>query len=164
MFGYPGAGKTTAAEIIAQLTGAIHLQSDTLRLEMFPEPTFSQQEHDALYAALDQKTAELLSQGNDVIYDANLNRFQHRKDKYVICEKTGATPVLLWVRTAKELSKERAADKSRQHLWPENETGESLFDRIADIIEEPGIAESYVTIDGTKVTPQYITQQLAATQ
>jgi predicted kinase len=160
MFGYPGAGKTTAAEVIAQLTGAAHLQSDKVRLELFPQPTFSQMEHDALYATLDARTEQLLRQGRDVIYDANLNRYQHRRDKYVICEKTGAAPILLWVQTEKTLSKARAMHDSRKHLWPPGETPDKLFDRVADIIEEPGPAEPHIIIDGTAVTPEYISDLL----
>jgi predicted kinase len=156
MFGYPGAGKTTAAEAIARLTGAVHLQSDNVRLELFPEPTFSQTEHDALYTTLDNRTEQLLHEGRDVIYDANLNRYQHRRDKYDICERANATPVLLWVQTEKTLSKTRAMHESRQHLWPPGETPGRIFDRVADVIQEPGPGEPYIVLDGTQITDEYI--------
>lgn len=156
MFGYPGAGKTTAAEIIAKLTGAAHLASDRVRMELFPQPTFSQVEHDALYAYLDEKTEELLRTGQDVIYDANLNRYQHRKDKYVICEHSNAEPILLWVQTEKTLSKSRAMHESRQHLWPPGETPDRIFDRVADVIQEPGPGEPYTVLDGTQISEEYI--------
>ena len=156
MFGYPGAGKTTAAEAIANLTGAVHLSSDKVRLELFPEPHFTQTEHDALYRTLDLRAEELLHAGKDVIYDANLNRYQHRKDKYDICQRTSATPKLLWVQAERDIAKERSLHDSRQHLWPPDETPSSLFDRVADVIEEPGPAEPYIAVDGTKVTKEYI--------
>ena len=164
MFGYPGAGKTTAAEIIQQLTGAVHLSSDKTRFEMFPKPSFDQAEHAKLYQALDAKTEELLRQGKSVIYDANLNRYQHRQDKYDICRQTGARAVLLWVKTPKELAKDRAAHLSRQHLWPPNETSDQLFDRIADLIEGPGPKEAYVTLDGTKLDKQHVRSELQDAQ
>ena len=153
MFGYPGAGKTTAAEAIEGLTEAVRLTSDQVRLELFPQPTFSQAEHKRLYEILDEGTEKLLSEGKDVIYDANLNRREHREAKYAICKRTGATPKLLWVQTARDLAKQRAVDKSRQQLWPNYETPNQMFDRIADVIEEPGPDEPYTAIDGTKVTP-----------
>jgi predicted kinase len=161
MFGYPGAGKTTTAAVVAELTGAIHLASDKIRVELFPHPTFSQAEHDALYQALDMRTEELLRQGKDVVYDANLNRYQHRKDKYDICERTGARAKLLWVQTARELAKDRAVHDSREHLWPPGETPDKMFDRVADVIQDPGPGEPYVTIDGTRVTREYIRTRLA---
>jgi predicted kinase len=156
MFGYPGAGKTTTAEVIAQLTGAVHLASDRVRLELFPRPTFSQAEHDALYQTVDMRAEELLRQGKDVIYDANLNRYQHRKDKYDICERTGAQAKLLWVKTAREVAKGRAMHDSREHLWPPGETPDKMFDRVADVLEEPGPAEPYTIIDGTRIDAEYI--------
>jgi len=156
LFGYPGAGKTTAAEVISQLTGAVLLSSDKVRLELFPQPTFSQLEHDALYLTLDARTEELLRAGKSVIYDANLNRYQHRKDKYDICRRTRAVPQLLWVQARRDLAKDRAVHESRQRLWPAGETPDKMFDRIADIIEEPGPGEPYIAIDGTKVTSAYL--------
>src|SRR5690554_6388520 len=108
MFGYPGAGKTTTAEIIANLTGAVHLSSDKVRLELFPEPTFSQSEHDQLYAELDRRTEALLREGRDVIYDANLNRREHRQEKYVIFRRAYATPQLIWVLSEREVARQRS--------------------------------------------------------
>ncbi len=160
MLGYPGAGKTTAAEHIQQLTGAVHLSSDEVRTKIFENPEFSQTEHDTLYSELDRQTKELLSQGKSVIYDANLNRFQHRLEKYDICKRTGANPELIWVQTPKSLAKHRATAIGRLHLVPKNETLSEMFDRIALIIEEPGPDEPYTAIDGTKITSDYISQTL----
>lgn len=152
MLGYPGAGKTTIAGIIHELTGAVHLSSDEMRLQLFEKPAFSPEEHAALYKSLDEKTEELLRAGKDVIYDANLNRRQHRQEKYDICQKSDAKPVLVWVQTAKDLSKQRATHGERLHLVPQGETLEQMFDRIAGIIEEPGTDEPSVTVDGTNTS------------
>lgn len=152
MFGYPGAGKTTTAEILSQLTGAVHLSSDKLRLELFPNPRFTPDEHARLYSELDQQTEVLLAKGQDVIYDANLNRKEHRVEKYAICHRTGATPKLIWVQTEKEVAKQRALHESRSLLWPKHEQPSQMFDRIADIIEPPDAsAEPYMVIDGTNI-------------
>jgi predicted kinase len=160
MLGYPGAGKSTAAHIIHELTGAEHISSDTLRLKLFPHPTFSAQEHDQLYRELDKRTEELLRAGKDVVYDANLNRFRHRQEKYAICERTGAKALLLWVQTPNELAKTRAVHDSRSHLWPGDETPQGMFERSARVIEEPRTNEPYTVVDGTRVTPAYIAELL----
>jgi predicted kinase len=160
MFGYPGAGKTTIAKVIAKLTGAVRLSSDEVRLELFPQPTFSEDEHQKLYDTLNERTADLLRQGQSVIYDANLNRYEHRKEKYDICRQLNVQSVLLWVKTPKELSKTRAVHDSRQHLWPKDETPADMFDRIADVVEEPQSSESYVELDGTQITKDYIAKKL----
>lgn len=154
--GYPGAGKTTAAQVIQQLTDAVHISSDKMRLEIAPKPVFSPAEHELLYRKLNQTTEELLTEGKDVVYDANLNRRQHRQEKYDICRRTGAEPVLLWVQTPKTLAKERAVNENRAHLVPQNETASEMFDRIADIIEPPTEDEKPIIIDGTKINQDYI--------
>jgi predicted kinase len=152
MFGYPGAGKTTVASLIHEVTGAEHLSSDQIRLELFPEPTFSQEEHNKLYTEIDARTKALLAAGKDVIYDANLNRYSHRQEKYAICEAVGAQSKLIWVQTPREVAKLRAQQTDRLHLWPKNETPDAMFERIADVIEEPWESENYVTIAGEGVT------------
>lgn len=160
MLGYPGAGKTTTAKIIHELTGAVHLSSDKMRLEMFAQPTFSSDEHDKLYAALDTQTEQLLSEGKSVIYDANLNRYQHRQEKYEICKKTGAEPVLIWLQTPRALAKERAVHDSRKDLVPKQETAAAMFERIANIIEEPSADEQAVVLDGSHVTKESVASGL----
>lgn len=152
MLGYPGAGKTTAAEHIARLTGAVLLTSDKIRLELFPKPTFSAEEHAKLYAAIDQRTEQLLKGGSSVIYDANLNRYEHRKEKYNICSRTGAKPILVWRQTPRSIAKIRATDESRNHLVPTNETSDHMFERIAAIIEPPHADENVVVLTGEDIT------------
>lgn len=157
MFGYPGAGKTTVAEIIFKLTGAVHLASDRIRLELFKQPQFTQQEHQALYQAIDSKTSRLLREGKSVIYDANLNRYIHRKEKYDICRETSATPVLIWVQTDRGLAKQRAThDAHDDPRRPYGNLDEQTFDRLTREIEPPKPGENFIAIDGSKVTVGYI--------
>jgi len=151
MFGYPGAGKTTVAQLVAKITGATHLSSDTLRIELFPDPTYSQAEHDAVYAELNKRTEELLQAGKSVIYDANLNRYDHRAEKYDMCERTGARPIVLWIQTPRELARNRAVMRGHHHLVPKDETFETMFDRVTSVIEEPRADEPVRALDGTKV-------------
>lgn len=160
LLGYPGAGKTTTAKIIEKLTGAKRLTSDVERLKMFPKPAFNEAEHAQLYNQLDEETARLLSSGQSVIYDANLNRYTHRSDKYKICEQTGATPVLVWLNTDRSLSKQRATDKTREKLWPVGETPEAMFTRIADLIEKPRGDENPITLKGTDLSPSIVASAL----
>lgn len=161
MLGYPGAGKTTAAEAVAKLTGAVHLSSDKLRIAMFAKPEFSKTEHDAVYNTLDYLTQLLLKSGTSVVYDANLNRYQHRHDKYLICHKLEARAVLVWVKTEKEIAKKRAVHPERNHLVPRSEKPEAMFDRIAGILEPPHPEEPVIELDGTKLNEAYIRSKLA---
>ena len=161
MLGYPGAGKTTTAEIIARLTGAVHLASDKIRLEMFPNPEFTPQEHATLYKAIDEQTEQLLQEGKSVIYDANLNRYQHRKEKYDICVQVGAKPLLVWVQADEELAKQRATQNSEDNpKRPYGNLNTQTFDRLVREIEPPRGNEPHITLDGTRITLENVKKAL----
>ena len=148
MLGYPGAGKTSVAERIAEITGAVHLNSDWFRLHMYKQPTFSQEEHDSLYGNLDYLCELILSTGKSVIYDANLNRYQHRQEKYDIAKKTGASVKLVFVKTDIETAKHRAtveADKNRRHR-PYGNMDLSTFERLVAEIELPKSSEPTIVV------------------
>jgi predicted kinase len=161
MFGYPGAGKTTTAKAIHELTGAERLSSDDIRIELFPHPTYSQEEHDTLYDVLNKKTETLLKAGKNVIYDANLNRYKHRLEKYELCERAGARPVLLWLQTPREVARNRAVMRGHHHLVPKDETFESMFDRVTSVIEEPREDEPAYKIEGANLDRSALAELLA---
>lgn len=156
--GNPGAGKTTVSEILAELTGAVHLNSDNFRQHMFSQPLFSKAEHVTLYGALDYLTELILKSGKSVIYDANLNRFIHRKEKYLVCKKVNAKSQLIWVNTDEKLSKERATEKAMEDPMhrPYGNMPLKMFQRIVSQIEVPDKNEHYVQIDGHAVTKESV--------
>ncbi len=161
MLGYPGSGKTTVAEMIARLTGAVQLSSDKIRLRHFPRPTFSEAEHRELYQAIDAQTEELLRAGKSVIYDANLNRYIHRQEKYDICKRTGATPVLIWIQTPQDLAKRRATQEADDDpKRPYGNLDEAVFDRLARQIEPPRDNENPIVIEGVTTTEAIVRQKL----
>lgn len=164
LLGLPGAGKTTAATEISKLTGAVHLSSDNFRLSLFETPTFSQDEHDALYKMLDYMCELLLKHGTSVVYDANLNRYKHREEKYQLAKRSQATTKLLWLMTSRELAKQRRLASQHKDLVPTTETPPALFDRIADIFEPPHKDEAYIELDGTKISSAYIAETLGLTE
>ncbi len=160
MMGYPGAGKTTTAQMIAKLTGAVHISSDKMRLALFPEPKFTPEEHKLLYDELDHITRDLLRAGKDVIYDANLNRLIHRKEKYDVCQEVGAQAKLIWIKTKKDTAKQRAVHDSRSHLWPPDEPADKMFERISEVIEEPKSDEHYIAISGDHFSKEAVKKAL----
>lgn len=151
MFGYPGAGKSTAAKIIQKHIAAEYLSSDLVRIELFPSPTYTQKEHDTVYATLDKRAEAFLKAGKSVIYDGNLNRYEHRLEKYALCEASDARPVLLWIRTPKGIARNRAVLRGHRHLVPQNETFDSMFERVSKAMEEPREDEPVYTIDGVEL-------------
>lgn len=148
MLGYPGAGKTTVAEKIAKFTGAVHLNSDWFRLHMYKQPTFSQEEHDSLYGNLNYLCELILSTGKSVIYDANLNLYIHRQEKYDIAKSVGADVRLIYIDTDVKTAKHRAtveAEKNPQHR-PYGNLDLPTFNRLASELEPPKASEPAIVI------------------
>lgn len=160
MMGLPGAGKTTTASIIEQLTGAIRLTSDEARFMLFDSPEFTEREHEELYNYLNDQTEHMLSAKKSVIYDANLNRYIHRQEKYQLAQKYNVDVVLCWVQTPKYVAKKRATDNSRAKLWKKSETPDAMFERVAATIEPPEKTENVIILDGTKLSKSYVQQKL----
>ena len=81
--GLPGSGKSAIArELVKKLhhagVHAAHLESDVLRTQVTPFPSYDEAERDAFYAALAQLGAFLYAQGRSVVFDATANRRAYR--------------------------------------------------------------------------------------
>lgn len=161
LVGLPGSGKTTLSKIIEGLTGAERISSDETRLKLFEKPNFSQKEHDELYALIDHNVEHLLSSGRSVVYDANLNRLVHRKEKYELAKKYDAKTILWRLTTLDELSKKRRIKEQNHRLLPEGETAEKMFERIASIYEPPKNTEKHVVINGLDINKNAVKEIIA---
>ena len=151
MLGYPGAGKTSDSEFIHELTGAVHLNSDRFRLHMFDRPLeISEQDHENMYMQLDYIARIILESGKSVIYDANLNRYKHREEKYELARRTGAITRLIWVRTSSITAKQRATIDALNdpHARPFGNMDTETFERLIAEIEPPKPDENTVEITG----------------
>ena len=81
--GPPAAGKTTLAKAFLEIAAgegvrAVHLESDTLRRILTPEPTYSRQERDRFYREMADLAALLVAQGFPVVVDATAPRRAYR--------------------------------------------------------------------------------------
>src|SRR5579875_2886454 len=94
--GYPGAGKTTVARLIAAKTGAVHLWADQERQVMFGKPELSSEEISDFYKTLNQRTGDLLASGQSVIFDTNFNYRRDRDYLRQLAADQGADTVIIW--------------------------------------------------------------------
>jgi predicted kinase len=161
LLGYPGAGKTTTAQSVQRVTGAVHLWADQVRRELFTQPTFSDAEHQALYERMNQQTAELLAKGKSVVFDTN---FRHKRDRQrlrEIASEYKARVILLWIVTDKAIARQRATrDADKQPTRVLGDMPLDKFEFMTSDVELPSPDEQYIQVDGTRVTDDYIRELL----
>jgi len=159
--GYPGAGKTTVARLIADKTGAVHIWADQERQAMFGNPTHSQEESHQLYDHLNTKVEQLLSEGKSVIFDTNFNFRRDRDHMRRIAAQHGADTAMIWLTTPITVAQRRATEESHQkdtRIWGNMQ--ESDFARISSHLQPPTPDEQPICFDGTKLDLQHVKQIL----
>jgi predicted kinase len=161
MVGYPGAGKTTVAKILHELTGAVHLWADHERSRRFVQPTHSHEENLKLYAALNRETQALLHEGKSVIFDTNFNFRRDREKLRRIAIKEGAQTIVVWLTTDRDLAKQRAVKESHgkeTRIW--GNMPPQHFERISNNLQPPHGEPNLIELDGTHITPVIVKKAL----
>ncbi len=154
--GYPGAGKTTVAKIIAEATGAVHLWSDLERHKLFEQPTHSEQESLTLYDNLNRRTGELLAAGHSVVFDTNFNFSADRRKLRNIATRHGSETLVIWIDTPVQVAKDRAVHTQYSRNGYTARMTEQRFDAITAKLEPPAKDEKVIKIDGTKLDRQEV--------
>lgn len=153
MLGYPGAGKTTAAQLIAKKTGATHIWADLERHKMFDRPVHDEAESTQLYEDLNRRADALLAEGKSVVFDTSFN---HRGDRDLlrdIARRNGADTLVIWLTTPAAAARERAVHANVVRNNYEFKMTPEQFDRIASHLEPPQEDEKIIKIDGLKFDP-----------
>ena len=159
--GYPGAGKTTVAQIIHEKTGAVHIWADYERQRMFGTPDHTAPESKKLYHYLNHVTGHLLQTGKSVIFDTNFNFHKDREHLRKIAASHDAETTIIWITTPKAVAKRRAIEESDgQATRLYGNMSDADFERIAGHLQPPGEDEKVIKIDGTDLDVAELTRLL----
>lgn len=161
MVGYPGAGKTTVAQIISRLTGAEHVWASKERRERFDEKDYQPGNSDRLYKALNQEVEDKLKSGTSVVYDTNFRFRSDRDNMRQLAQRAGAKVSLIWVQTPEEVARHRAVEDSTDkptRIWG-NMSAERFKALVTDS-DKPTPEENPTIIEGQRVTDDTISEAL----
>lgn len=158
--GAPGAGKTTVAQRIAELTGAKHIWADAERHRLFPNPTHAPEESAELYDKLNAATDYLLRQGRSVVFDTNFNYLADRQKLRDIASSNKAKTVVIWLTTPLETARKRALHSEVLRNGYDYHMSAQQFDDIVQKLEPPTKDEKIIKIDGSELDVTALKQHL----
>lgn len=111
--GYPGVGKSfVAREIDRAVSGsAVLLQTDKIRKELFPNPTYSGDESQKVYDTLFDRARENVRNGKIVLLDATFNLEIGRRTAEHIADDENADFTILFVTCDDETARQRIRNR-----------------------------------------------------
>jgi predicted kinase len=151
--GLPGTGKSYFCHKLAERLPFIILESDALRKELFPQPSYSPEESARLFRALHLLIERLLKRGISLILDATNLSERFRERLYNIADRLGVKLILVRVEAPPEVVYQRL--KVRQEAAsPENKSDAdwAVYQRMRAMAEE--MRRNHYAVDTSRdITP-----------
>lgn len=156
--GFPGSGKTHFSRQLAKELNAVVLNSDALRVAMFGSLQRIEEIrrsdrlrlYDDVFGAMDYAAKQALLAGHSVIYDAQQSKRENRRGIEKIAAATGAVPVLVWMKTSREVALRRGQEREARddsHPYDAKKMAQ-LIDRFPYVTDLPGTDENVIEISG----------------
>ena len=137
--GLPGTGKTTLAKAVAERINAVHISSDTVRMKMLEERTYSAEEKEKIYDTILEEAEKQLKEGKNVILDATFYKKALREKVRVIA----ADFFIVECTTHENLIKERIFARKKEET--ESEADYKVYKKVKTEFEP--IAERHFAVD-----------------
>jgi len=119
--GLPGTGKSYFCRKLVERLPFIILESDALRKELFPQPSYSSEESARLFRALHLLIERLLKRGISLILDATNLSEGFRERLYNIADRLGVRLILVRVEAPPEVVYGRLKAR-QQEASPQNKS------------------------------------------
>jgi predicted kinase len=89
LMGFPGAGKTHCARLLAERIGAAHVATDALRSRLFIAASYADEENRAVFSIAEAVVEELLAEGHVVVLDATHLLARYRAPAEAVASRLG---------------------------------------------------------------------------
>jgi predicted kinase len=113
VFGLPGTGKTFFSEKLAEKTGAVHLNTDIIRIKMGKKGVYDEQTKNLIYANMLEQAADYLGNGRDVILDGTFLRQEQRKQVHEIAKAKRQQIFFIEILADEKVVEERLKEKRK---------------------------------------------------
>ncbi|MCB0145039.1 MAG: AAA family ATPase [Caldilineaceae bacterium] len=163
--GLPGSGKSSVARMVTQELGAVHLNSDRIRRELFATRAYTSEESRAVYQALCQRAADALAAGADVVLDATFAKAAYRQPIFNLARVTGAQLYFVWITCAPAVTEARLAARMGDVSEADVSVYHQLADQFEPIVGSDIQVGSHIHIDnsaGLAELKQQVTDKLLA--
>jgi len=151
--GLPGTGKSYFCTKLVERLPFVILESDALRKELFPSPSYSAQESARLFRVLHLITERLLKKGIPLILDATNLSERYREHLYNIADHLDVKLILVRVEAPPEVVYERLKTR-REEANPENKSDAdwSVYQRMKPRVQK--IHRNHYAVDTSRdITP-----------
>ncbi len=151
--GLPGTGKSYFCSKLVERLPFVILESDALRKELFPSPSYSPPESARLFRALHLLIERLLKKGISLILDATSLSERYRERLYSIAERLDARLVLVRVEAPPEVVYERLKDR-QERAGPQNKSDAdwAVYQRMQSSVQK--INRNHYAVDTSRdITP-----------
>ncbi len=150
LYGFPGSGKTYFARQFAEDIGAVHLQSDKVRFELFENPRYDRQENEIVSHLMLYMAEEFLNAGLSVLYDGDANKQSLRRQIREVAHQSKSFPLLVWPQIDIDSAYSRISKRDRRknddkYAVPMNRKS---YEEYIGKMQNPDMTEDYVVISG----------------
>jgi predicted kinase len=151
--GLPGTGKSYFCTKLVERLPFVILESDALRKELFPSPSYSSPESARLFRALHLLIERLLKKGTSLILDATNLSERYRERLYNIADHLGAKLILVRVEAPPEVVYERLKTRREEaNLENKSDADWSVYQRMKPSVQK--IHRNHYAVDTSRdITP-----------
>jgi predicted kinase len=141
--GYPGVGKTTVAETVADRLDGDLLRTDVVRKELVAEPEYTDEETAAVYGEILDRSRRRIEDGHSVVLDGTFFKRTFRQDASDLASEFGAEFEVVRVRCDQETVERRI--RQRNGI---SDADVEVYRMHRDIFEP--IDRDHVTVDNSE--------------
>jgi predicted kinase len=151
--GLPGTGKSYFCRRLAERLPFIILESDALRKQLFPDPTYSAEESAYLFRAIHYLIEDLLKKGMPIILDATNLEERNRERIYSIAERLNARLIIVRVEAPPELVQQRLKKRlAGKNPRDSSDADWTVYQKMRPTVDK--ISRKHFTVDTSKdITP-----------